>query len=939
MENVIRAILENRKSILIVYLVLFAGGVLGYRHLRYALLPEVENRFLVITMPADEMPPEMVEYKLLGPIRQAVSGIPGVKDVYSSQSRNGAAIHIEVDHGAHAGDIQYLSQNALNQIISTIPEYKQKLLVERSADHQLPLITLHVTGKSLETTSRVSESFIKARLEQIHGVGFIEFSGIQKERFIIIPDLNKISRLGLRLHEFVELLHSNETHAVEMKNSGSFIVSSNSHLDDISKKRVKGMIRVGDLCRIEKHKYFPRGKTYLGSEPSVSLDIYARPGYSIQETSDEIEKYISRFNQQERDIQVKITSNRSSVIEQTTSLLIKAVIVAITGCILVVFVITGDLVRTLFVSLSIPLTLFPVIAVYVLFQIEIHIFILGGAVLGMGLIIDNAIIVIDELSGSCQNNEISIAGSLKSIMMPLILATITTIISFVPVLFLHPISYLLFHEQALALFALLISSLFIALVILPNIFLVVSRRSKRNSHSGLFRGIPHSAIFRLITDRPVLIGWVHASIIILAALFFLKIDVKVIPSLSYQEWEYQIPDFITERSFREMLSLAVFEVDPGSIVTGNYNHGHNKYQPSIIKVRYPLYRDLADSSLFQNRFIYQPSANPITWLFPYSLQTYSFRAYRRADIPYEAQLNITGSKMDTIIRLSPKWELAGVLGESLSSLLAKEAPVQITENLLLKNADSDLRLHSGKQAVSIERISTVLPEIHSQQRYRDQRGEFFLLQGNLKRDSVNRHLHENGFFVFDPEERMRSDFRYAGIMAICGATAIIYFLLLFQYRSFIWPLLVMVSLPVSMSGSIIALYLTGEGLNMISSVGMVVGLGISVNDAILKADTFRKFLQQDLTVSESIRLTSLRRIRPILITSCTTVFACLPMYFFKGTGNEIQGSMGIAILGGVVTSTFAAIFLIPVLLKFVQRLANHTANGPGVGVRRRLVGE
>ncbi|MCA6074154.1 efflux RND transporter permease subunit [Fulvivirga sedimenti] len=942
MESLIRVMLENRKSILIIFVVLFISGVLGYPHLRFTLLPELEDRFLEIEITADEMPEDKVEDNLLQPIRQAVTIIPGVEDVYSSQSGSGAVVRIEVGHGVNIADIQYLSQNVLNKVISTIPNYEHKLLVKRSTDHRLPLATLHVSGNSIETISRVSESFIKSRLEQIDGVGFIELGGLQKTRFVIVPDQNKLSMMDLQIHQFAEFLRSNQTTAIELKNSAKFILSSNSDLREILNRKVKGKFRVGDLCRVQQEDYFPRGKAFLGFSPSVSIDIYARSGYSIQKTSHDVENFISAFNRKESDIKIHLTSNRSSVIRQTSHLLIKAVVVAILGCIFVVLVLTGDLKRTLFISLSIPLTLFPVIAIYALFKIQIHIFILGGAVLGMGLIIDNAIIVIDELtlSNSCgETSKDRIVKALKSIVMPLAMATITTIISFIPVLYLHPISYLLFHEQALTLYALLISSLVVALVVLPIFYLIAPGMRKTNSSAGLISGHVHAKIFKMISDKPELITALHLVTALLAVWFFSKMEVKVIPSLSYQEWDYKIPSFITEKTFRKVLSGAVLESGPDCIITGAFNNGLNPNQTSYIKLKYPVSRIQPDTALFPNKFVFTPSANAITWLFPNSLQAYAFRAYRNEDLPYVAQLNITGSRADTVLRLSPRWERVVRSGQSLSSLFEKSAPVQITDQIMLKASDSDLTFRTGRQRLSIQRIATVLPEIRGERVYRDERGEFFLVEGNLKRDSVLSKLRERGFYVFDPEERIRADFRNTGVMAICGTILIIYILLMFQYQSFTWPLIILFSLPVSISGSLIALYLTGEGLNMISSVGMVVGLGISVNDAILKVDTFRKYIRQGLAVNEAMRLTSSRRIRPILITSYTTVFACLPMYFFKGIGNEIQGSMGIAIMGGVVASTMAAIFFIPVLLIWVQRLSNHTTDCPGIGMRRGFVGE
>ena len=128
-------------------------------------------------------------------------------------------------------------------------------------------------------------------------------------------------------------------------------------------------------------------------------------------------------------------------------------------------------------------------------------------------------------------------------------------------------------------------------------------------------------------------------------------------------------------------------------------------------------------------------------------------------------------------------------------------------------------------------------------------------------------------------------------------------------------------------------------MNILSIVGIVVTLGISVNDSILKISTVLELLKKGIRRDAAIEEASKMRFTPIVLTSLTTIASCLPFYFGNGAGSEIQRAMSAAMIGGLFLSTFGALYMVPSLMHLYLKLADHTANGPVIPVGRRLAGK
>ena len=174
--------------------------------------------------------------------------------------------------------------------------------------------------------------------------------------------------------------------------------------------------------------------------------------------------------------------------------------------------------------------------------------------------------------------------------------------------------------------------------------------------------------------------------------------------------------------------------------------------------------------------------------------------------------------------------------------------------------------------------------------------------------------------LFEDEDNLKQLLLILGI-----SVALLYFILAAQFESLVQPIIVILTLPLGILGALIVLWLSGSSINVMSAIGIIVMLGIMVNDAILKIDTINRLRQSNIqngislkeTITLAIDKTGEIRLKPILMTSVTTILALLPIVFSSGIGADLQTPLVYAVIGGLTIGTFTALFFVPLAYWFL----------------------
>jgi HAE1 family hydrophobic/amphiphilic exporter-1 len=178
------------------------------------------------------------------------------------------------------------------------------------------------------------------------------------------------------------------------------------------------------------------------------------------------------------------------------------------------------------------------------------------------------------------------------------------------------------------------------------------------------------------------------------------------------------------------------------------------------------------------------------------------------------------------------------------------------------------------------------------------------------------------------QDAMRKSFRDLG-WAMVLAVLLVYMILAAQFESFLDPLLIAAVIPIGLAGAMIAIEITGNTLNILSMIGAVALLGIAVNDAIVKLDTVRRLREGGVSGYDALLQAGSMRLRPILMTSATTVLAMVPMAIGLGSGEQLQRPLALTIIGGLTLTTLLTLFYTPVLYMLAHRIPNGEQAGSG----------
>ena len=261
--------------------------------------------------------------------------------------------------------------------------------------------------------------------------------------------------------------------------------------------------------------------------------------------------------------------------------------------------------------------------------------------------------------------------------------------------------------------------------------------------------------------------------------------------------------------------------------------------------------------------------------------------------------------------------------------IAVRLPLDERRNLAAALASS-IRLDGG-QTVPLSTFLSLEEERPVRELIRRNQQRLVTISGDLEGRSIDSVWEETeaiaerilpgGVQIVEEGERqeMRRSFRDLGL-AMVLAMLLVYMILAAQFESFLDPLLIAAVIPIGLGGAVVAIGVTGGSINMLSLIGVLALLGIAVNDAIVKVDTIRRLRLQGLPGGEAILEASRLRLRPILMTSATTVLAMVPMAIGLGSGEQLQRPLAITIIGGLALTTLLTLFVTPILYRLAHRI-------------------
>ncbi|MDR1657887.1 MAG: efflux RND transporter permease subunit [Deltaproteobacteria bacterium] len=1016
-------------SMAVLIVVVLGGFSLG--RLPLDLMPELTLPIITVRTTYENAAPSEVEEQITKPLERVLVAVPGVENLSSTSMEGSSSIFIEFTWGTNLDEATNDIRDRIDRVINRLPDDIDRPVIQKFDVSSRPIMFLGVASNFHPVDLKMFiDDEVSYRLERSEGVASASaFGGLERE-ILVEVDQAKVKALGLDLYGLVTQIQSeNLTEAggevdrgrlqVAVRTKGEFSDIGELASVMVGRSQTGAPIRLGDIATIRDGWAKVTRITRVNSLEGQFMGVFKQSGANTVDASKSANRAIEEINSTLSNVRVFPLFDSASYIISSLKTVSESMITGGLLAIIVILIFLQHVRSTVILGLSIPISIIATFMVMYFFGLTLNVVTMGALALGVGMLVDNAIVVLDNIfrlrSGGATAKEAATSGT-DEVSGAIIASTLTTLSVFLPMIFLDGLAGAMFRPFSLTIAFALTSSLLVSLTLVPMMAgqLLTDPPPKKNAEpasgaGGELRprkfGQPYFGLkyFKAV-DRGYSrwLAWALAhpaavvviSIVLLASSILLipKIGTEFMPRTDESRFSVRLtlePGTRVEKTsetlrlIEEIINRDVPErLATATDIGGSGGRGERGSHTGELMVKLvPI--DERERSVFDILDDLRPK-----------LVFAGATVRLRAEQSFLAgggggdrlQVELRGNNLTESDRISKlmKKVIEGVPGVSdiylsnedatLEELIvidrdrAADAMVSIVSiSKLIKTAvggtTAGYYRENGKEyaitvklkeseRISIEElmmlpvtnalgekvilsnVAKAVPGSGPLKITRKNQARVVTLNGDLTDRSlgdvvadVDRELKKMPMgsdfsysFVGEAEEQAKT---FRGLFTVLSlAVFLVYMVMACQFEQLKGPLVVMFSVPFAAIGVIWAHFLTGTSFNINSFIGVIMLAGIVVNNAIILVDhanLLRNRNQMDLV--PALVETGRRRLRPILMTTLTTVLGLVPMSLGFGEGGEAEAPLGRAVIGGLTTSTFITLFLVPVCYMLFYRNA------------------
>ncbi|MCP4203409.1 MAG: efflux RND transporter permease subunit [bacterium] len=1037
-------------SVFIFALAAAVFGVVSFQRLALDLLPDITYPSLTVRTELEGAAPVEVENLITRPIENAVGVVNNVVRVTSSSRIDFSEVTLEFSWGTDM-DLAALDVRERLDVLQ-LPQDAERPLLLRYDPALDPIVRLGLTGDDdLIRLRLTAEERVKRALERIEGVAAAIVSGGLEEEIQVRIDERLLAGKGVPVSRVADRLaqeNINLTGGRLREGQTEFLVRTvNEYLRPEDLERVVLSSEGGAVLRLEDVGQVVRSHkereivTRIDGLESVEIAIYKEGGTNTVAVSDAVRERIAEIEEALRKgnsrLRLTVITDQARYIRQSISEVLKTAFFGGLLAIAVLFIFLRSWKTTAIVGLAIPISVVATFFLMYAFGISLNIMSLGGLTLGIGLLVDNSIVVLEAIQRRLDQglHEVDAADKgTTEVGRAVVASTMTTICVFVPIVFVEGIAGQLFGDQALTVTFSLVVSLLVALTVIPMLASrrwtpdeddgaeaadgAVSKLGVKVAVAGLrpikwgvtsIAGLIHAlfapilAFFGMLLERlehhyermlsralkrPLVT--IAIAVLILAASLALapRLGRELIPELIQGEFfvDVEMPPGthleVTERRLSRIERTAsalpriatVYAIAGASNEQGGSGGETRENIGQVTVVLTPptsqeredsLIADLREALDAQEDLDYRfgrPSYFSFRTPIEVEIRGYNLPLLRRlADRLSESMRDINGIEdvKSSTEGGSPELQIRfdRTLLAKFGLTIADVAPVirtkvqgTVTTDIQRQDRAIDIRLQAAEEfrdsAADLERMivaeieGTNLPlsavatieEVEGPAEIRRAEGErVAVITANLAGRDLAGASEDIGEALaaldlpsgFDSQiggQRQEMEVSFNSMrLAILLAIFMVYLVMASQFESLLHPFVILLSVPFALVGVLIALWLFNVNLSIVVLIGAILLAGVVVNNAILLVDYTNRLRREGKAKLEALAAAGRVRLRPILMTTSTTVLGLLPMAIGLGEGSELRSPMALTVIGGLLTSTALTLLLVPAVYSVLDR--------------------
>lgn len=548
--------LDRPVSVTMILLVFMVLGIVGIRRLPVSLAPDVDVPYLTVQVSEHDMSAYELENIIVRPIRQNLAQLDHLKDIRSEVTDGRASIRVEFDEGQDM-DLSYIEVNeSIDRVMGGLPRVDRPK-VFRAGATDIPAFYLNVTlkdGRDFLELSEFAEDVISRRLEQLPEVAMVDITGVADREVLVIPDQKKLSGLGLTLAEFQNSITSANVSLGNLTvRDGEYhynvrfrsYVATSGDVADVFFKAGGRLLQIKDVAQVIEHEAPRQGYALSDGKDAVVLAIIKQSEARMSALRRSVSEQVTMLSSEYPRLEFKMTRDQTELLDYSINNLLKSIILAVILVCIVLFFFMKDLRMPVLVAMTIPVSLLVSFFIFYLIGLSINIVSLSGMLLGVGMMVDNAIILTDNISAEWQkrkNLRTAIVRGTYDVMGAMLSSVLTTCAVFLPLLLMDGLAGNIFHDQAMSVSIVLLTSFAVTVTVIPVYYRLLYRRSAEFRPNRILSRITFPAALR-IYDRLEdfflenrLICWLIPAVSALVTVFcVISMDRERLPAMTYSD--------------------------------------------------------------------------------------------------------------------------------------------------------------------------------------------------------------------------------------------------------------------------------------------------------------------------------------------------------------------------------------------------------------------
>ena len=1004
----LRTLLRRPIAVTMTLIAIVTLGVLAFQRIPVSLMPDIDVPRIVVQMSAQGSSAREIEQQIVSPMHQQLSQVSGLKSIESTSRTDAGIITLTFDPGSDMSLLFIEVNEKIDRAMSYLPKDMERPKAMKIGAMDIPAFYVDITGGKPEQTSRLVRNVISKRLEQLPEVAMVDYSGMVGTQITILPDELKMQALGISNSDIEKAISDNNIvlAALSVRNGiyrysihfDSQIISIHD-IEDIYLQIEGRLLQLKDICKVEESAAERKGIVTSDGHNAITMAVIKQSDAQMSSLQSRVDTLMSDLGKDYPELQFNITRDQTQLLSYSMNNLEWNLVLGIIMASVVLFLFIGGWRLPLLVVISIPLSLILTLLCFYLMGISLNIISLSGLILGVGMIVDNAIIVIDNIRQKGKATDNNIVDAVKEVIMPMLSSVLTTCSVFIPLIFLSGTAGALFYDQAMGISIALFCSLAVAALVVPVYYFLLCKKhemlAKKKStiadklNIRLTRYYENGMRYTLRHGKQMLVFF--SVCIVAIAVLFPYLRKERMPEIAHDDalvtidWNAGITPEENNRRMVELLKEVKPFVETSTTMVGGQDFilSHTKNITSSEAVCYLKCKsadELDEATRKMQKYIgtYYPNAkietglaaNIFDMIFSTEEPDLQVRLHRRDG--GRPAVELTKMVTDSLRAHFPQLGIQPVSTEvymKYTSDAEQMAYYKVSYQQLysrlkeLLGTNSIYSINSGGESVPViigsdsrdakvllsntirntDGIQIPISYLVKEQRaddykhlYASEEGEFSVINIDKAKDSEVKDVMAYVTSLTDNDKNGKLQASFVGgyfssrmmigelVMVLVVALLLLYFILAAQFESIIQPMIILVEVVVDVALVLFAVWLAGESLNIMSMIGIVVMCGIIINDSILKVDTINRIYRnvpqpQKHTLLKAIMVAGHRRLKPIVMTSLTTILAIVPFLHRGDMGSALQFPLSFAIIVGMIVGTMVSLFFVPLVYYMLYR--------------------